>query len=147
MPEVRKAGGAMTGRENGWYLRSDGYMTSECSYQRIEAMKGNRALDNHGKLMFVKFVGGNETDSRVYVPHPGTCSMKELIRYDGDEPHYRCSACGSENNEDYLPAYCPRCGRAVERLASKDCQRRYAPWICEFCQMQYRCPRCEGAVE
>lgn len=105
----------MTERENGWYLRSDGYMTSECSYQRIEAMKGNRALDNHQKLVFVKYMGGEERDSRVYVPHPGMCSMKELTRYDGSEPHYRCNACGSENNEDYLPAYCPRCGRRVER--------------------------------
>lgn len=65
----------MSERENGWYLRSDGYITSECSYQRITAMKGNRALDNHEKLVFVKYMGGEETDSRVYVPHPGTCEM------------------------------------------------------------------------
>lgn len=43
-----------------------------------------------------------------------TCSMKELTRYDGSDPHYQCNACGSENYEDDLPAYCPRCGKKVE---------------------------------
>lgn len=108
----------MSEMENGWYLRSDGYMTSECSYQRIGAMKSNRALDNHGKLVFVKFMGGNETDSRVYVPHPGTCKNIAPEYLD-----FLCSECGfvhyhSDENDtgdgnDW--AFCPRCGKAVER--------------------------------
>lgn len=59
----------MSKLENGWYLRSDGYMTSECTYQRIGAMKGNRDLDNHQKIVFIKYMGGIEVDRRVYSPH------------------------------------------------------------------------------
>lgn len=115
----------MTERENGWYLRSDGYMTSEFSYQRIEAMKGNRALDNHQKLVFVKFIGGEEKDSRVYVPHPGTCENANK------HPDYffTCSECGCKvyyegysgdqfmlvGDDAAVPKFCPNCGKAVKR--------------------------------
>ena len=108
----------MSERENGWYLRSDGYMTSECSYQRIEAMKGNRALDNHEKLVFIKYVGGRETDSRVYVPHPGTCKMHRYRNAIGVIDEWQCSECGADVNgiaDDTPPNFCPRCGRRVKR--------------------------------
>ena len=109
-----------TERENGWYLRSDGYMTSKCNYQRIEAMKGNRALDNHGKLVFVKFMGGKEKDSRVYVPFPRKCKPveTEVITYYDEYGHdavkvhiMECDRCGGTYEHvhgDY--ERCPRCG-------------------------------------
>lgn len=106
----------MTECENGWYLRSDGYMTSECSYQRIGAMKGNRALDNHGKLVFVKFMGGNETDSRVYIPHPGTCEVVHMLaarnKYERGRETVELSCGHYATRHD---AYCPKCGRWVKR--------------------------------
>ena len=107
----------MSERENGWYLRSDGYMTSECSYQRIEAMKGNRALDNHQKLVFIKYMGGEEKDSRVYIPHPGTCELTETDSYSNANEVIHvleCSACG-ETCEHVNGSYprCPHCGRKV----------------------------------
>ena len=111
----------MSERENGWYLRSDGYMTSKCSYQRIDAVKGNRALDNHQKLVFVKFMGGEEVDSRVYVPHPGTCHMSFIDEYEpanGEEEYLcECSECGCRRWESAydLPLFCSKCGRKVER--------------------------------
>lgn len=107
--------------ENGWYLRSDGYMTSECSCQRIEAMKGNRALDNHGRLVFVKFAGGEEVGSRVYLPHPGTCkvvgsSTNNLMYPDYMAKWYELS-CGHSVTlkGDEPPACCPVCRKLVER--------------------------------
>lgn len=108
------------GRENGWHLRSDGYMTSECSYQRIGAMKGNRALDNHQNLVFVKFMGGEEVDSRVYVPHPGAChiaaSATDGLCSDSPRKWYELS-CGHSFMLYGLeaPAACAVCGKAVER--------------------------------
>jgi len=114
----------MSERENGWYLRSDGYMTSECSYQRIKAMKGNRALDNGERLVFLKFMGGKETDSRVYVPHPGTCEMETDWEYlqncipssPEDTWAYRCSTCGWSFRYDrgIKPKFCPECGAKVK---------------------------------
>lgn len=109
--------------ENGWHLCSDGYMTSECSYQRITAMKGNRALDNHGKLVFIKFMGGKEADSRVYLPHPGECEMHESSEYvECKVQTFTCSACGWHGAIDDLfasdtnPNFCPNCGcKVVER--------------------------------
>ena len=41
----------------------------------------------------------------------GECEMEKLERFDGSDPHYRCSACGHENNEDDEPSFCPSCGR------------------------------------
>ena len=104
----------MSERENGWYLRSEGYMTSEYSYQRIEAMKGNRALDNHQKLVFVKFMGGEEKDSRVYVPHPGTCKLV-TSEHDYDSLYYHEFSCGHdiETDNEAPPIYCPECGAKV----------------------------------
>ena len=102
----------MNEMENGWYLRSDGYMTSKCSYQRIGAMKGNRALDNHGKLVFVKFMGGNETDSRVYAPHPGTCEFE----LNTDMTAIKCSECGYKlpKGADLTATnFCGGCGAKV----------------------------------
>ena len=43
------------------------------------------------------------------------CAMETLLRYDGSDPHYRCMVCGHENYEDKMPAFCPRCGKAVKR--------------------------------
>ena len=109
----------MTERENGWYLRSEGYMTSEYSYQRIGAMKGNRALDNHQKLVFVKFTGGEEKDSRVYVPHPGTCELEKLeaiyvtLNMLGSIEWGACSECGCAVPMD--AKFCNECGKAVKR--------------------------------
>ena len=106
--------------ENGWHLRSDGYMTSECSYQRIEAMMGNRALDNHGRLVFVKFMDGEEVDGRVYLPHPGECRVMASAT-DGlttDSPRQRWElSCGHSLELDGLepPACCPVCGKLVTR--------------------------------
>lgn len=108
-------------RENGWYLCSDGYMTSERSDQRIEAMKANRALDNHGLLVFVKFVGGYEDDRRVYLPHPGRCrvvgsSTNNLMYPDCMTKWYELS-CGHSVTlkGDEPPACCPVCGKLVTR--------------------------------
>ena len=53
-------------RENGWHLRSEGYMDSERHYQKIMAMKGVRALDNRQDLVFVRIAGGQEVEKRVY---------------------------------------------------------------------------------
>ena len=100
--------------ENGWYLRSDGYMTSEYSYQRIEAMKGNRALDNHQKLVFVEFMGGEETDSRVYFPNPGTCEFE----LNTEMTAIRCDKCGYElpkGTDLGATRFCGGCRRAVKR--------------------------------
>lgn len=106
--------------ENGWYLRSDGYMTSECSYQRITAMKGNRALDNHGKLVFIKFMGGEEADSRVYLPHPGECEIETTESWIPAERYHRCKHCGAffavmDASGDIQPCVCPNCGKVVKR--------------------------------
>ena len=107
-------------RENGWHLRSDGYMTSECSYQRIEAMKGNRVLDNRERLVFVKFMGGEEVDSRVYLPHPGECrvvaSATDGLMTDSPRKWWELS-CGHSLELDGLepPACCPVCGKLVTR--------------------------------
>lgn len=106
----------MSEKENGWYLRSDGYMTSKCSYQRIEAMKGNRALDNHGKLVFVKFMGGEEVDSRVYVPHPGTCEI--VGDYYSDEDYMLKLSCGDSVHWP-APNYCPSCGKRIRKEAGR----------------------------
>ena len=86
-------------------------MTSECSYQRIEAMRGNRALDNHGRLVFVKFMGGEEVDSRVYVPAK-TCALRhESVKVPGFEDAmidvYE-TGCGERVFSDYN--HCPYCG-------------------------------------
>lgn len=110
----------MSERENGWYLRSDGYMTSECSYQRIDAMKGNMALDNHGRLVFIKYMGGKEADSRVYLPHPGTCEIETCERWFPAGCYHRCKNCGAffavmDASSDILPYVCPNCGKAVKR--------------------------------
>lgn len=113
----------MSERENGWYLRSDGYITSECRYQCITAMKGNRALDNHEKLVFVKYMGGEETDSRVYVPHPGTCEMVTSGTACKGNTDKKCTACGAYGiGEHYdgdehiaTPKFCPECGKKVQR--------------------------------
>lgn len=107
-------------RENGWHLRSDGYMTSECSYQRITAMKGNRALDNGERLVFVKFMGGEEVDNRVYLPHPGECrvvaSSADELRLDDPRKKWLFS-CGHTVTLDGFepPACCPVCGKLVTR--------------------------------
>ena len=105
-------------RENGWHLRSDGYMTSECSYQRIEAMKGNRALDNGERLGFVKYMGGEEVGSRVYLPHPGECrvvaSATDGLMTDSPRKWFELS-CGHSLELDGLepPACCPVCRKLV----------------------------------
>ena len=114
----------MSELENGWYLRSEGYMTSEYSYQRIESMKGNRALDNHGCLVFVEFMGGCERDSRVYVPHPGECELVYGENDYGDDGWW-CQSCGgwfaasfrhTGRNNIIEPNYCQCCGgKAVKR--------------------------------
>jgi hypothetical protein len=111
----------MSEQKNGWYLRSDGYMTSECNYQRIEAMKSSRALDNHQKLVFVEFMGGKETDRRVYVPHPGTCRIESEVwhdhgGYDSDTYEFVLS-CGHsvEWLDSEPPCFCPKCGREVKK--------------------------------
>lgn len=107
-------------RENGWHLRSDGYMTSECSYQRIDAMKGNRALDNGERLVFVKFAGGEEVDSRVYLPHPGECrvvaSATDGLTTESPRQWFELS-CGHSLELDGLepPACCPVCRKLVTR--------------------------------
>lgn len=44
------------------------------------------------------------------------CEMITLIRYDGSDPHYKCRVCGHENYEDYMPRFCPNCGRAVRHV-------------------------------
>lgn len=88
--------------ENGWYLRSEGYMTPEYGYQRITAMKANRALDIHGRLVFVRFVGGEEDDSRVYVSHPGVYDeLKALVHDILSEMRCRrsCADCPHERDE------------------------------------------------
>lgn len=122
----------MSERENGWYLRSDGYITSECSCQRITAMKGNRALDNHEKLVFVKYMGGEEIDSRVYVPHPGMCEPKWVLQGTTQTQEFwrcECGNCGEcfgvEDRSSFplkttigevdIQNYCPNCGKAVKR--------------------------------
>lgn len=111
----------MTKKESGWYLRSDGYMTSEYSYQRIEAMKGNRALDNHQKLVFIKYMGDEEKDSRVYVPYLGTCEIENEFWNDhggdGSDTYEFVLSCGHsvEWLDDEPPSFCPDCGKMVER--------------------------------
>lgn len=113
----------MSERENGWYLRSDGYMTSECSYQRITARNGNRALDNHGKLVFVKFMGGDEVDNRVYVPER-TCEYKPM--WDEED----------ELAEEYLGMWYTGCGDALIWNADND----------GCCKPPAFCPYCRGRV-
>lgn len=71
--DANDANAAQDSRENGWYLRYDGYMTSNCNYLRIGGFKASRALDNHQNLVFVKFMGGEETDCRVYRPKLDAC--------------------------------------------------------------------------
>lgn len=106
--------------ENGWHLRSDGYMTSECSYQRIEAMKGSRALDNGERLAFVKLMGGEEVDSRVYLPHPGECrvvaSSTDGLMLDNPRKMWLFS-CGHTVTLDGFgpPVSCAVCGKRVTR--------------------------------
>lgn len=39
--------------------------------------------------------------------------MIKLMRYDGMDPHYKCSLCGHKNYEDEVPNYCPSCGAHV----------------------------------
>ena len=107
-------------RENGWHLRSDGYMTSECIYQRIEAMKGNRALDNGERLVFVKFTGGERGDSRVYLPHPGDCRVSGSATDGLMSEHPRKwweLSCGHSFEMDGLepPECCPVCRKLVTR--------------------------------
>lgn len=105
-------------RENGWHLRSDGYMTGECSYQRITAMKGNRALDNGERLVFVKFMGAEKVDGCVYLPHPGECRVVASAT-DGlmsERPRKRWElSCSHSFEMDSLepPACCPVCGKLV----------------------------------
>lgn len=41
------------------------------------------------------------------------CVMFELERFDGSDPHYKCSLCSHENYEDEEPNYCPGCGSSV----------------------------------
>lgn len=55
-----------------------------------------------------------EHEPMEFRPSGGECEMEELERWDGSDPHYRCKACGHENNEDYLPRFCPNCGKAVK---------------------------------
>jgi len=51
-------------------------------------------------------------DSEVY----WGCEMETLERFDGSDPHYRCKVCGHENYEDYLPNFCPKCGKTVKHV-------------------------------
>ena len=44
------------------------------------------------------------------------CEMTVLERYDGMDPHYRCSACSYENYEYDMPRFCPNCGASVKAV-------------------------------
>lgn len=49
----------------------------------------------------------------------GKCEMEVLERFDGMDSHYRCSACGHENNEDDEPSYCPNCGAKIRKAVKR----------------------------
>ena len=105
----------MSEMENGWYLRSDGYMTSECCYQRIGSKNASRSLDNHARLVFVKFVDGNEVDSRVYTPYPGVCEVVGEVRHFGEKDDFECElSCGHYSSWP-VPRYCGVCGAEIRR--------------------------------
>lgn len=113
----------MSEHENGWHMRSDGYMTPECSYQRITPMKGNRALDNRERIVFVKFMGGKKVDTCTYLPHPGEChivsSATEGLVSDDPKQWFELS-CGHSFMVDGLepPKCCAVCGKVVRRGCS-----------------------------
>lgn len=53
--------------ENGWYLKAQGYMTSEPLYQQINSFKAARAIESDGMVTFVRVLNGTETLTREYV--------------------------------------------------------------------------------
>lgn len=55
-------------RQNGWYLKSNGYMSPNDSYQKIGPMKACTALDNGNHVTFVKVMDGTPVSTVWYVP-------------------------------------------------------------------------------
>ena len=75
---------------------------------------------NHERLVFVKYMGGKEADSRVYLPHPGTCEIKTCECWFPAGMYHRCKNCGAffavmDASSDIPPCVCPNCGKAVRR--------------------------------
>ena len=62
--------------ENGWYLKSNGYMITNPTYQKIGAMKACRSIDFGRVINFVHILNGSEVDSRTYTPVEGQKSLE-----------------------------------------------------------------------
>ena len=87
-------------RDNGWYLRYDGYMTSKSNYLRISGFKAARALDNRQNLVFVKFMGGKEADCRVYAPKLDVCENLHDSSKETQKPRSREADSGNVSDSD-----------------------------------------------
>lgn len=98
----------MSELENGWHLRSEGYIDPKRGYQRITMHMAIRELENYGRLVFIKFMGGKEVDSRVCKPVETCHYFPDLMHsyYDEDDNEIDTD----EADPDGCHCSCDHCG-------------------------------------
>lgn len=65
--------------ENGWHIKSEGYMTPEPAYQKLSHKRVADAIECGRAVTFAHVIDGVEDDSEIYVASERADALRNLL--------------------------------------------------------------------